>query len=200
MPVTRPARSMCACSRLTSAAPCWRWPATVRPIAADVERHLFEPFFSTRSRGTGLGLYICRELCERHGASIEYQAAGRRSAASQRVSSDDAARRSGGAGSPEPQHEQPRPLQPAGGRRRARPAHAVRTDVAARRLRRRIGGVDRRRLAALVQPHLQRRDHRHAAARRLRARPAAADWTRPGAARRRSSSPPTGRPRTRSRR
>jgi two-component system sensor histidine kinase PilS (NtrC family) len=43
------------------------------PIAPEVERHLFEPFFSTRSRGTGLGLYICRELCERHGASIEYR-------------------------------------------------------------------------------------------------------------------------------
>jgi two-component system, NtrC family, sensor histidine kinase PilS len=43
------------------------------PIAPDVERRLFEPFFSTRSRGSGLGLYICRELCERHGASIEYR-------------------------------------------------------------------------------------------------------------------------------
>ena len=43
------------------------------PIAPEVERHLFEPFFSTRSRGTGLGLYICRELCERYGASIEYR-------------------------------------------------------------------------------------------------------------------------------
>lgn len=43
-------------------------------IAADTERALFEPFFSTRSRGTGLGLYICRELCERHGASIDYRA------------------------------------------------------------------------------------------------------------------------------
>jgi len=44
------------------------------PIAPEVERYLFEPFFSTRSRGTGLGLYICRELCERYGASIEYRA------------------------------------------------------------------------------------------------------------------------------
>jgi two-component system, NtrC family, sensor histidine kinase PilS len=42
-------------------------------IAPDVEVHLFEPFHSTRSRGTGLGLYICRELCERHGASIDYR-------------------------------------------------------------------------------------------------------------------------------
>lgn len=43
------------------------------PIPADVEPHLFEPFFSTRSRGSGLGLYICRELCERYGASIDYR-------------------------------------------------------------------------------------------------------------------------------
>ena len=42
-------------------------------IAPDIERFLFEPFFSTRSRGTGLGLYICRELCERYSASVEYQ-------------------------------------------------------------------------------------------------------------------------------
>lgn len=45
------------------------------PIPADVERHLFEPFFSTRSRGSGLGLYICRELCERYGGSIDYRRA-----------------------------------------------------------------------------------------------------------------------------
>ncbi|MCH8180324.1 MAG: PAS domain-containing protein [Proteobacteria bacterium] len=43
------------------------------PMSADTERSLFEPFFSTSSRGTGLGLYISRELCERHGASIDYR-------------------------------------------------------------------------------------------------------------------------------
>jgi len=37
-----------------------------------VEQHLFEPFFSSESRSSGLGLYICRELCESHGATIAY--------------------------------------------------------------------------------------------------------------------------------
>lgn len=43
------------------------------PLEPSVERHLFEPFFSSESRSTGLGLYICRELCEGHGASISYR-------------------------------------------------------------------------------------------------------------------------------
>jgi two-component system sensor histidine kinase PilS (NtrC family) len=44
-----------------------------QPLEPGVHSHLFEPFFSSESRSTGLGLYICRELCERHGASIGYQ-------------------------------------------------------------------------------------------------------------------------------
>jgi two-component system sensor histidine kinase PilS (NtrC family) len=32
--------------------------------------HLFEPFFTTNSAGTGLGLYIARELCEANGATL----------------------------------------------------------------------------------------------------------------------------------
>lgn len=32
---------------------------------------VFEPFFTTHSRGTGLGLYIARELCEANGARLE---------------------------------------------------------------------------------------------------------------------------------
>jgi len=43
------------------------------PLDRNVERHLFEPFSSSQSRSTGLGLYICRELCQRHMAAIDYQ-------------------------------------------------------------------------------------------------------------------------------
>ena len=43
------------------------------PLEAAVQRHLFEPFFSSESRSSGLGLFICRELCERHGATIGYE-------------------------------------------------------------------------------------------------------------------------------
>lgn len=32
---------------------------------------IFEPFFTTHSRGTGLGLYIARELCDANGARLE---------------------------------------------------------------------------------------------------------------------------------
>jgi two-component system, NtrC family, sensor histidine kinase PilS len=44
-----------------------------RPLEPGVLRHLFEPFFSSESRSSGLGLYICRELCERYGARIAYR-------------------------------------------------------------------------------------------------------------------------------
>ena len=43
------------------------------PLEKTVQTHLFEPFFSSESRSSGLGLYICRELCERYGALIGYQ-------------------------------------------------------------------------------------------------------------------------------
>jgi len=43
------------------------------PLEATVLRHLFEPFFSSESRSSGLGLFICRELCQRYGAHIAYQ-------------------------------------------------------------------------------------------------------------------------------
>jgi two-component system sensor histidine kinase PilS (NtrC family) len=41
-------------------------------VAADALPHLFEPFFTTDAKGTGLGLYIARELAEVNDATLEY--------------------------------------------------------------------------------------------------------------------------------
>jgi two-component system sensor histidine kinase PilS (NtrC family) len=44
-------------------------------VPPDAVQKLFEPFFTTDAGGTGLGLYIARELCEANGAMIEYKRA-----------------------------------------------------------------------------------------------------------------------------
>src|SRR6266498_1224990 len=41
-------------------------------VAKELQAQLFEPFFTTFASGTGLGLYIARELCAANGASLEY--------------------------------------------------------------------------------------------------------------------------------
>src|SRR6476646_4941778 len=40
-------------------------------VPADVRAQIFEPFFTTRPGGTGLGLYIARELADANGAALE---------------------------------------------------------------------------------------------------------------------------------
>jgi two-component system sensor histidine kinase PilS (NtrC family) len=42
-------------------------------IAPEVRAHLFEPFYTTSSKGTGLGLYVARELCLNNGAMLDYE-------------------------------------------------------------------------------------------------------------------------------
>ncbi len=42
-------------------------------IAPEVRAHLFEPFYTTSSKGTGLGLYLARELCLNNGAMLDYE-------------------------------------------------------------------------------------------------------------------------------
>jgi two-component system sensor histidine kinase PilS (NtrC family) len=38
-----------------------------------VKEQIFEPFFTTHHKGTGLGLFIARELCQANGASLDLQ-------------------------------------------------------------------------------------------------------------------------------
>ena len=42
-------------------------------IPEDMRSNLFEPFFTTEKTGTGLGLYIARELADANGAKLQYK-------------------------------------------------------------------------------------------------------------------------------
>ena len=42
-------------------------------ISPQVRAHLFEPFYTTSSKGTGLGLYLARELCLNNDAMLDYE-------------------------------------------------------------------------------------------------------------------------------
>ena len=41
-------------------------------VSAKMQQYLFEPFHSDRTGGTGLGLYLARELCQANGARLNY--------------------------------------------------------------------------------------------------------------------------------
>lgn len=54
-------------------------------VFTEYQSKLFEPFFTTSSDGTGLGLYIAKELCEANGALLEYRARPKRPGACFRI-------------------------------------------------------------------------------------------------------------------
>lgn len=52
--------------------PCWRLRVADRGSGIDVAQltRIFDPFFSTKERGSGLGLAVCHSIAVRHGGSI----------------------------------------------------------------------------------------------------------------------------------
>ncbi len=46
---------------------------TGKGIPADAEKRIFDPFYSTKDAGTGLGLPIAARIIEKHGGFIQYQ-------------------------------------------------------------------------------------------------------------------------------
>ncbi|NJO12243.1 MAG: sensor histidine kinase [Gammaproteobacteria bacterium] len=51
----------------------WKWPTGGSGIDQALTDRIFEPFFTSSDGGTGLGLFIARELCQCNGALLVYE-------------------------------------------------------------------------------------------------------------------------------
>ena len=47
-----------------------------RGIAVEDQEKVFQPYFTTKRQGTGLGLYVCKQIVEEHGGSITFESGG----------------------------------------------------------------------------------------------------------------------------
>jgi two-component system, NtrC family, sensor histidine kinase PilS len=75
-PAKLPVKLQLTCTQADSYhAPCLDIIDNGTGIEPDMTEQIFEPFYTTKSGGTGLGLYISREICESNQARLNYQAA-----------------------------------------------------------------------------------------------------------------------------
>jgi two-component system sensor kinase FixL len=70
-----PRRELCIASRLAGDAVEVSVADSGRGVPPDIRDRLFEPFMTTRSGGTGLGLTICNAIVEAHGGTMSYEPA-----------------------------------------------------------------------------------------------------------------------------
>ena len=42
-------------------------------VSEEAQTHLFEPFYTTSDRGNGLGLFVCRQLCQANQATLDFE-------------------------------------------------------------------------------------------------------------------------------
>ncbi len=137
-------------------------------IPAELRPQIFEPFFTTRPGGTGLGLYIARELADANGAALELLPKGPGAHFRMTLKRASHARASGNTqlrGSNDDK-ENSRTTEGARRRRRAGPARAARAHALAHGARHVARGIGRRGDPPARQGPVRPVPHRHAPARR----------------------------------